>query len=149
MRRAVGDDVPELRRIAEAAYAPYVPRIGRRPAPMDADFAGQTARGLAWVAEVDGEVAGYLVGYPRDADWFVENVAVAPEFQDHGIGRRLMQLAEDEARRCDLLRVALYTNRRMWENAGFYGRLGFQVTHAAEEAGFHRIYMAKDIRGTD
>lgn len=145
LRRAVREDAPVLRRIAEAAYALYVPRIGRRPAPMDADFSTQVARGRVWIAEVDGEPAGYLVGYPRDADWFVENLAVDPTYQDRGVGRRLMVMAEAQARRCGLPRVALYTNRRMWESAGFYGRLGFYVTHAAEEAGFQRIYMAKDL----
>ena len=36
---ARADQVPAIRACAEAAYAVYVPRIGREPAPMTADFA--------------------------------------------------------------------------------------------------------------
>ncbi len=38
IRPAGPDDLDAVRRIARAAYAPYVPRIGREPAPMVADF---------------------------------------------------------------------------------------------------------------
>lgn len=34
---ATRDDVDRIRDIVIAAYSKYVPRIGRRPAPMDAD----------------------------------------------------------------------------------------------------------------
>ena len=39
IRPAGPDDLDAVRRIARAAYAPYVPRIGREPAPMVADVA--------------------------------------------------------------------------------------------------------------
>ena len=38
IRPAGPEDVDAIRRIARAAYALYVPRIGREPAPMVADF---------------------------------------------------------------------------------------------------------------
>ena len=46
LRPAVAADVPGLRALVEAAYAVYVPRIGLRPAPMDADYDDLVARGL-------------------------------------------------------------------------------------------------------
>jgi len=33
----IADDVTAVRAVVETAYAPYVPRIGREPAPMTAD----------------------------------------------------------------------------------------------------------------
>ena len=39
LRLAKPDDVATVARIALAAYAIYVPRMGREPAPMVADFA--------------------------------------------------------------------------------------------------------------
>ena len=38
IRPAKANDAPEIRECAEQAYARYVPVIGRKPAPMVADF---------------------------------------------------------------------------------------------------------------
>ena len=51
IRAAAPEDLDAIRRIARAAYAPYVPRIGREPAPMVADFAAAIAAGQVWVAD--------------------------------------------------------------------------------------------------
>ena len=50
---------------------------------------------------------------------FVENVAVDPECQGSGLGRRLMAFAEDRARRDGLPRLELYTNVKMTETIPF------------------------------
>ena len=47
--------------IARAAYIKYVPRIGREPPPMLADFAAEIAAGHAVVLEITGTVEGYLI----------------------------------------------------------------------------------------
>lgn len=46
IRLAEVHDAPNLRDCAEQAYARYVPVIGRKPAPMVADFAAQSAVGV-------------------------------------------------------------------------------------------------------
>ena len=46
VRQAVAADEPAVRACAEGAYARYVAAIGRKPAPMVADFAAQIAAGL-------------------------------------------------------------------------------------------------------
>lgn len=50
IRPAADSDVPVLKAIAVAAYQAYVPRIGRPPAPMTADYADIVERGQAWLA---------------------------------------------------------------------------------------------------
>ena len=52
---------PSTRSIVDAAYSPYIPRIGRPPGPMGDDYAARVAAGQAWVAERDGTVQGILV----------------------------------------------------------------------------------------
>jgi hypothetical protein len=47
--------------IARAAYIKYVPRIGREPPPMLADFAAEIAAGHAAVLEITGTVEGCLI----------------------------------------------------------------------------------------
>ena len=74
---------------------------------------------------------------------FVENVAVDPECQGSGLGRRLMAFAEDRARRDGLPRLELYTNVKMTETIPFYAGLGFEETERRIEDGFRRVYMEK------
>jgi hypothetical protein len=47
IRLAVESDAPALRQIAVAAYQHYVPRIGREPAPMTANYAAAARLGQA------------------------------------------------------------------------------------------------------
>jgi len=136
-----------LVKIARAAYAKYVPRIGREPAPMIADFPAEIAAGRVVVIETAGAVAGYLVAWPEPDAYFVDNVAVDPARQGDGLGRRLMDHAAGEARRRSLPAVRLYTNVAMTENLSMYTHLGFVETHRATEHGFHRIYMRWDLGG--
>jgi GNAT superfamily N-acetyltransferase len=99
IRLAAEADAPALAKIAVAAYQHYVPRIGRPPAPMTADYSAAVRRGQAWVAAVDGEVAGFIILISRPGYLLLENVAVLPAAQGRGIGARLLALAEDRARR--------------------------------------------------
>ena len=43
IRSATADDVERIGAIAHAAYVKYVPRIGREPSPMVADYAAEIA----------------------------------------------------------------------------------------------------------
>ena len=47
IRKAIEADVGRIVAIAHAAYAKYVPRIGREPPPMLADFAAEVVAGHA------------------------------------------------------------------------------------------------------
>ena len=59
IRLAGRGDVEALRAIAAAAYAQYIPRIGRAPAPVTpADYARAVRGEQAWAAAEDGRVAG-------------------------------------------------------------------------------------------
>jgi len=60
-RRAGPGDVDALRAIAAAAYQKYVPRIGRNPAPMTADYPQAVRNRQAWAAVEDGEIAGFAI----------------------------------------------------------------------------------------
>jgi len=145
MRPAVAADAVRVRDIARRAYARYVERIGREPAPMVADFDTHIDRGEVTVAERPGGIAGYIVAYPRENDYFVENVAVDPVFAGAGIGRALMAHAEVAAVQAGSKVVRLYTNVAMVENFPFYEALGYRKTHEATEAGFHRVYFEKSL----
>jgi len=145
IRRATADDVPALARIAEAAYAPYVVRMGQKPASMVADFAAHVAADAAYVAEAAAAAVGYIVTFEKDAGQFIENVAVHPDRQGEGIGRALLYFAEQEAEDNRLARLFLYINVHMTENLDFYPRLGYVESHRVCEAGFDCVCFEKRI----
>lgn len=146
IRPARTEDVPELRELAAAAYAHYIPRLGGIvPAPVTAAYAPAVASGNTWVAELEGTVVGLMVAYPRPDHTLLENVAVQPRRRGLGIGRQLIRVAEDKARDWGTTEIRLYTNVMMTENLALYGRLGYHETHRAAENGFERVFMTKRL----
>lgn len=145
IRLAEPGDEAAVRACAEAAYAPYVPLIGRKPAPMVADFAALIAAGRVHVAEAEGRVAGLAVFFPENGRMFLENVAVAPAMAGRGIGRALIGHCEARARRLGLASVRLYTNARMAANLSIYPHLGYAETGRRHEDGFDRVFFEKPL----
>ncbi len=143
IRLARPEDVPRLSAIARGAYAPYVPLIGREPPPMLQEFASDIAAGKCWVA--GDPVLGYVVAYPREADWMLENVAVAPEAQGTGLGRVLVAHAEALARAAGAPAMVLYTNAKMTKNRAFYPALGYRETGRATQHGMDRVFFEKAL----
>ena len=145
VRPAAVEDAPSLTAIADEAYGIYVSRIGRRPAPMVADFSVHIANRECYALEDANGIAAYIVTYPRDSDQFVENVAIRPDRQGQGYGRALMNFAEIQARKNGLGLMVLYTNLKMTENLAFYPRLGYVETKHIFEDGFDRVYFEKRL----
>ncbi len=144
VRRAAPVDEAAVAAIARQAYAPFVAAIGRKPAPMLADFAAQIEAGHVHVAEADdGSVAGFVVAFARGDHLFIENIAVRPAAQGTGLGGRLMRFCETLARRQGLAAIELYTNAAMTANLALYPHLGFVRTGRRTEDGFDRVYFRK------
>src|SRR5215471_8913485 len=72
IRQAMPEDAARIGAIARAAYAKYVPRIGREPPPMVADFAAEVAAGRVVVIGTAGAVEGYMIAWPESDACFVE-----------------------------------------------------------------------------
>ncbi len=146
IRQARFSDLDAIRRCAEAAYAKYVDRIGRKPAPMVADFAALIESGSVRVDIDDsGLLRGYVVSYPRGDHFHLENIAVDPALQGRGIGRELITWVEQEASASGYDRIELYTNARMTDNLDLYPRLGYREFDRRVEHGFDRVYFEKDL----
>jgi len=141
IRPARPTDAVRLAAIARAAYAKYVSRVGREPAPMTADYAAAIAAGHALVIERDNVIAGYLIGCPDRDSYFIENIAVDPTRQGNGFGGALLRHAIAEAGRLGLSALWLFTNATMTENLAIYAHFGFIETHRAVEHGYDRVYM--------
>lgn len=143
IQKARPEDAPFIRAIAEAAYKPYVKRIGAKPAPMVSDFPALIAAGEVWCLTEIADIAGYIVMRSGDDSLHIENVAVAPDRHGCGFGRALLDFAEAEAQRRGLPQMDLYTNALMRENLALYAQLGWNMAGRRHEAGFDRVYFTK------
>lgn len=104
--------------------APYTKRYG--PEICDAQEYIGRADHAAWLATVDGRVAGQILVYEN---WnrlaLIWDIAVDPPYRRMGIGRRLVQQAVDWARERELPGVMLETQNinagacRLYESCRF------------------------------
>lgn len=142
---ATADDVPAIERLVAAAYAKYIARIGKPPAPMLDDYRALARERVVWVVKDGAQLAGLLVLRPRPDHALLDNIAVAPGRQGHGIGRRLIAFAEAETRRLGLAEIRLYTHAAMTENLALYRRLGYAETGRGRQDGYDRVFLTKRL----
>jgi len=143
LRRAAAEDAAAVRALTRAAYAKWVPLIGREPKPMQADYAHAVVAHRVDLALLDGVLAGLIETIDRPDHLLVENVAVAPAFQGRGLGRRLMAHADHLARELGRAEIRLYTNARFTENVALYRRLGYRLDREEEGPLGVTVYMSK------
>ncbi len=109
------------------------------------DYGALIAERRVHVAVRHGAAIGLVVLIPQADAMLLDNVAVAPAAQGCGIGRMLMEFAEQAARDAGYAAIKLYTNEAMTENIALYTRIGYAETHRAEEKGLRRVYMRKAV----
>lgn len=145
LRLAAPADYDAVVALVNAAYEKYIPRIGRKPMPMTADYGELIARNVVHVLERDGAICGVLVLWRERDGVLLENIAVAPAFQGQGIGKLLLEWVETYTSALGLTTIFLYTNEKMVENIAIYTHLGYVETKREQGDGFRRVYMAKQI----
>ncbi|MFG2331855.1 GNAT family N-acetyltransferase [Streptomyces sp. NPDC048604] len=144
-RPATAADVPAVKAVIDAAFQPYIERIGRVPAPMEADHAANVAAGRVFVC---GEpVTGLVVVIPEADHLYLDIVAVHPDARGTGLGRALLAWVERHARDLGTPEVRLLTNALMWENQKLYARYGYEVVEHGVEGPYDRIHYRK-VLGT-
>ena len=145
LRQGVATDAPAIRALTRAAYAKWVPLIGREPKPMSADYAEALRKHRFDLLYVGGTLAALIETIAEADHLLIENVAVSPAFQGRGLGRKLMAHAEKLAASSGFDEVRLYTNKLFAENVRLYGRLGYKVDREEEVKGGVAVYMSKSV----
>lgn len=129
----------------QQAYTGYIPRMGKQPAPMLADYHALIAQGVVYVLSGEEGIRGVLVMMPEEKSIFVENIAVDPRFQGQGFGHMMMTFVEQQARVKQLGEISLYTNELMTENLSFYHKLGFEEEGRYTQDGYRRVFLRKRL----
>ncbi|MBI3198902.1 MAG: GNAT family N-acetyltransferase [Rhodospirillales bacterium] len=146
LRRAVAADATAVRALTRAAYAKWVPVIGREPKPMTANYDTAVRLHRIDLAHVDGELAGLIETIDRSDHLLIENVAVAPSRHGQGFGRTLLAHAEAVARAAGYREVRLYTNQKFAANVKLYLALGYRIDREEESELGVTVYMSKTVR---
>jgi GNAT superfamily N-acetyltransferase len=146
LRQAQPADAHSVRELTRAAYAKWVPVIGREPRPMNADYDAAVADHRIDLAYVGGELAALIETIAGEDHLLVENIAVSPAWQGFGLGRKLMAHAEELAASQKVGEVRLYTNQMFAENIALYARLGYRVDREEESLLGVTVYMSKRLR---
>lgn len=164
LRRATLHDAAAITAITTAAYAPWIPVIGREPGPMGDDIPALLADPdtEVWLAEAPTSVAemkpagttvpqpwhgpaGLVILMPDTDHLLLHSIAVAPRAQGTGLGRRLLTFTEARAAELGLGQVRLYTHVLMTRNIEIYTRHGYVETDRRLHDGFSRVFMTKII----
>jgi ribosomal protein S18 acetylase RimI-like enzyme len=145
IRAATAADVPAIVDTVDRAYRHYIVRIGKPPGPMLDDYLARVSEGAVWVLQDGPAIAGILVLLSAPEYLLLDNIAIAPERQGRGLGRRLLAFAESEALRRGYREIRLYTHQTMIENQRLYASIGYEERGRGSEAGYDRVFMRKPL----
>ena len=145
LQRATAADADAIRTVVRAAYARWVPVMGREPIPMIVDYAEAVARNIIDLHHVGDDLAALIEMRPAADHLFIVNVAVAPSYQKRGLGRELLAHAERFASSRALRELQLFANMAMTDNVSLYHRLSYRVMREEAFRGGIVAHMGKTI----
>lgn len=145
IRVATISDAEAVAALTKAAYAKWVPVIGREPLPMKADHAAFIRDHRVDLLFAGSDLVALLETIQHENDILIENVAVDPRFQKRGYGRKMLVYAEQLAAQAGVGIVRLYTNSLFEENLRLYASLGYEIEREEARNGGVAIYLFKRL----
>ncbi len=144
-RSATPDDAAAIRDLVRAAYAKWVPVLGREPRPMQADYEAAVREHEFEIVERDGDTVALIETMLHDDHLWIENIAVSPAAQGQGLGTLLLERAEARARAAGRAELRLLTNGKMDVNIVLYRRVGFTLDKEEPFGDGTVVYMSKRL----
>jgi ribosomal protein S18 acetylase RimI-like enzyme len=145
LRIACDEDAEAIRTLTRKAYAKWVGVTGREPLPMRVNYAEAVKR-HRFDLLYDGGTLVALIETVPDGDYLlIENVAVAPDAQGRGFGKRLIKHAEELAAASAMKGTRLYTNKLFAANLRLYETLGYRVDREEALNGGIAVHMSKAL----
>ncbi|RUW63422.1 GNAT family N-acetyltransferase [Mesorhizobium sp. M7A.F.Ca.US.008.03.1.1] len=147
LRPAAPTDAAAIRDTVRAAYAKWVPVIGREPLPMRADYDKALLEHQFDVAVEDGRIVGMIETMLANDHLWIENVCVAPHAQGRGIGRLLLERAERKTIEAGRAELRLLTNGAFEANVSLYKKNGYTIDRQEPFMNGVTVYMSKRLAG--
>lgn len=146
IRLARESDIQQIKFLAQTTFAPYVTRLGKKIKPPDTNFSADVVAHKVFVYMVDNAVRGFITCRRDGMDLHIENIAVTAKFRRHGIGRALLDHADQQGIKHKCLRLILYTTAIAFENIAYYRGRGFQEIDRRFVKGEELIYFERYLR---
>ncbi len=144
--RAQGDDVHTILKLQKRAYQSEaeihrdftIPPLTQTPEEIKEDFTKQ----LFLKAEIDGTIAGSVRAHRDGETCYIGRLIVDPDFQNRGIGTRLLNEIEYIFR--DAKRFELFTGHRSERNLYLYQKSGYKICKTERiHAHLSLVYLEK------
>lgn len=103
-----------------------IPPLVQTLKSMEEDFKNQ----LFLKALMDGRIIGSVRAYSKEGTCYIGRLIVDPDFQNQGIGTRLMSEIEKIFNRCK--RFELFTGDKSERNLYLYQKLGYRIFKKAK-----------------
>ncbi|HEX2946657.1 MAG TPA: GNAT family N-acetyltransferase [Clostridia bacterium] len=128
IEKALYEDLEEILALQKLAYQSEamicndygIPPLTQTIDGIREDFHNQ----IILKAVGDNRIIGSIRAYEKDGTCFIGRVIVHPEFQNRGVGKKLMLAVEDMFPECHLF--SLFTGKNSVKNLYFYGSLGYK-----------------------
>lgn len=134
LERTAPSDAPQVWAIQRAAFQEYLGVQNPPPSVWRADVA-EVERWLrdgggvlAWLGDT---LVGSVVWSYRDPVFYVQHVAVHPDYRRRGLASRMMGWIESEAQRSGYSQIALRFRSVLKGNQALYESLGFALADTA------------------
>ena len=97
-----------------------------------------------WTARVDGRLVGALRGRLDGDLLLIGRIAIAPDMQGEGIGRRLLETAEQRSAAAE---AELFTGSLSEANIRLYESCGYRVSERVPQGdGTEQVFLRKRLR---
>ncbi|GEM_PF-246947 len=125
-----------------AIYDDYnLPPLLQTIASIEEDFRQQVFLKLVFDEQIIGSVRAYL----KDGVCKIGRLIVHPNFQNQGIGKRLMEAIEKEFLEAD--KFELFTGHRSSKNLAFYKKLGYlEFKRQVISTGLELVFLEKIVK---
>ncbi len=127
IRPATFHDAPQLTDAIRAAYAVYDNMDLNLP-PVSEGIDQAIRDATVFVAEKDERLLGGIVVRVGQGWAQIENLALTPAATGLGLGKALIQHAEEAAREAGATELRLATHKDLTGNIGLYTHLGWAIT---------------------
>jgi len=128
------DDAGEILQLQKLAYLSEAEIIDDYTIPplhqtMD-EIESEFGRQVFFKVEVNGKIIGSVRCYLDDGTCYVGKLIVHPDYQNRGLGTRLLRAAEHQFPETE--RYELFTGEKSVKNLHIYGRSGYRIFRKQE-----------------
>ncbi len=151
VQRAIIENAEEILELQKLAYISEAELIGDFSIPplrqtMD-DIRSEFASQIFLKAEIDNRIIGSVRTFLARESGHIGKLIVHPDFQNRGIGTRLLNAAERQFP--DAERYELFTGQKSARNLYFYGKNGYRAfKHVKVSEKLSLVFMEKNKRKT-